>query len=72
MIVEVKITRMVGMTLEALGWQAAVGVRCEVENLNGESIEAEVVGFSGERLHLMPTGEISGLVSDAWVIRGAG
>ena len=68
MIVEGKITRMVGMTLEALGCQAAVGVRCEVENLNGESIEAEVVGFNGDRLYLMPTGRIQGIQPNARVI----
>ena len=68
MIVEGKITRMVGMTLEALGCQAAVGVRCEVENQTGESIEAEVVGFNGDRLYLMPTGSIQGIQPNARVI----
>ena len=68
MIVEGKITRMVGMTLEALGCQAAVGVRCEVENQTGESIEAEVVGFNGDRLYLMPTGRIQGIQPNARVI----
>ena len=68
MIVEGKITRMVGMTLEALGCQAAVGVRCEVENQTGESIEAEVVGFNGDRLYLMPIGSIQGIQPNARVI----
>jgi len=68
MIVEGKITRMVGMTIEALGCQAAVGVRCEVENQTGESIEAEVVGFNGDRLYLMPTGSIQGIQPNARVI----
>ena len=68
MIVEGKITRMVGLTLEALGCQAAVGVRCEVENQTGESIEAEVVGFNGDRLYLMPIGSIQGIQPNARVI----
>ena len=68
MIVEGKITRMVGMTLEALGCQAAVGVRCEVENQAGGTIEAEVVGFNGDRLYLMPTGRIQGIQPNARVI----
>jgi len=68
MLVEGRVTRMVGMTLEALGCQAAVGVRCEVENQNGESIEAEVVGFNGDRLYLMPTGSIQGIQPNARVI----
>ncbi len=68
MLVEGKVTRMVGMTLEALGCQAAVGVRCEVESQNGEWIEAEVVGFNGDRLYLMPTGSIQGIQPNARVI----
>lgn len=68
MIVEGKITRMVGMTLEALGCQAAIGVRCEVENQTGESIEAEVVGFNSDRLYLMPTGSLQGIQPNARVI----
>jgi len=45
-----------------------VGGRCLVENAEGQTIEAEVVGFSGERLFLMPTGEVRGLEPDARVI----
>jgi flagellum-specific ATP synthase len=68
MVVEGKLTRMVGLTLEAVGCQAAVGGRCEVVVPNGDSIEAEVVGFSGDRLYLMPTGNIHGLTPNARVI----
>ena len=69
--VEGKLDRMVGLTLETVGCQAAVGARCLVASDDGD-IEAEVVGFSGERLYLMPTGEITGLVPDARVIPGKG
>lgn len=69
--VEGKLNRMVGLTLEAVGCQAPIGARCQVETTEGE-MEAEVVGFSGERLYLMPTGEISGLLPDARVIPGKG
>jgi flagellum-specific ATP synthase len=58
--VEGQLTRMVGLTLEAMGCQAAVGDRCEVTATDGSSIETEVVGFSGERLFLMPTGDVHG------------
>jgi flagellum-specific ATP synthase len=60
-VVEGRLTRMVGLTLEATGCQAAVGDRCDILNSKGDSIEAEVVGFSGERLFLMPTGDVHGL-----------
>ncbi len=62
---------MVGLTLEAVGCQAAVGARCMVSTTEGD-IEAEVVGFSGERLFLMPINDIRGLVADARVIPGEG
>ena len=61
-------SRMVGLTLEAVGCQAAIGSHCRVLGVNQTSIEAEVVGFSGEKLYLMPTGSIQGLVVDARVI----
>ena len=71
MVLEGKLSRMIGLTLEAVGCQAAVGARCMVETNDGE-IEAEVVGFSGEKLFLMPINDIRGLVADARVIPGEG
>ncbi|MCB1797684.1 MAG: flagellar protein export ATPase FliI [Gammaproteobacteria bacterium] len=68
MVVEGKLTRMVGLTLEAVGCRAAIGGRCDVINAAGERIEAEVVGFAGESLYLMPTGDIRGLEPDARVV----
>ncbi len=65
--VEGRLTRMVGLTLEAVGFQAPVGSRCEVQSASGKPIEAEVVGFSGETLYLMPTGDVRGLVPNARV-----
>jgi flagellum-specific ATP synthase len=66
--VEGRLTRMVGLTLEAQGCQAAVGDRCEVVAGDGSRVDAEVVGFSGDRLFLMPTGDIQGLKPSARVI----
>jgi flagellum-specific ATP synthase len=66
--VEGVLTRMVGLTLEAVGCQAAVGSRCEVVAPNGARVDTEVVGFAGEKLFLMPTGNIHGLVPNARVI----
>ncbi|MBE0440259.1 MAG: flagellar protein export ATPase FliI [Gammaproteobacteria bacterium] len=65
--VEGRLTRMVGLTLEAVGFQAAIGSRCEIQGANGKPIEAEVVGFSGDILYLMPTDDIRGLVPNARV-----
>jgi flagellum-specific ATP synthase len=66
--VEGVLSRMVGMTLEAVGCEAAVGSRCLIQAAEGRTIEAEVVGFSGERLFLMPTGDMRGLMPGARVL----
>jgi flagellum-specific ATP synthase len=67
-VVEGRLTRMVGLTLEATGCRAAIGDRCYLVPARGEQTEAEVVGFSGERLFLMPTGELHGLEAAARVV----
>lgn len=66
--VEGRLTRMVGLTLEAVGCPAAIGGRCMIVNPDNTRIEAEVVGFSGEKLFLMPIGDIQGLAPNARVI----
>ncbi|MDO6460380.1 flagellar protein export ATPase FliI [Granulosicoccaceae sp. 1_MG-2023] len=63
-----RLTRMVGLTLEAVGCQAAVGSRCRIATLNEGDIEAEVVGFSGDKTLLMPTADTRGLVPGARVL----
>jgi flagellum-specific ATP synthase len=67
-VVEGSLNRMVGMTLEAVGCEAAVGGRCLVDTADGRQIEAEVVGFAGDKLFLMPTGEIRGIMPGARVV----
>jgi flagellum-specific ATP synthase len=67
-VVEGTLSRMVGMTLEAVGCEAAVGGRCLIDTADGKQIEAEVVGFSGERLFLMPTGDMRGIMPGARVM----
>ena len=44
-----KLTRVVGLTLEAVGLKVAVGDRCRIELEQGD-LEDEVVGFSGETI----------------------
>ena len=67
-VVEGRLTRMVGLTLEAVGCQVPVGARCDVLTASGEQIEAEVVGFAGEHTYLMPTGHITGVTPNARVV----
>jgi flagellum-specific ATP synthase len=66
--VEGQLTRMVGLALEAVGCQASIGDTCDVLTSDGGRVEAEVVGFAGERLYLMPTGDPHGLGPNARVV----
>ena len=62
------LTRVAGLVMEAVGLKLAVGTSCIVFLPNGNSVTAEVVGFSGERLFLMPSGDIYGLTPGAKVV----
>ncbi|MGH8506032.1 MAG: FliI/YscN family ATPase, partial [Stenotrophobium sp.] len=66
--VEGVLKRVVGLTLEAVGCRVQIGGRCRVMSADGAAQEAEVVGFSGDRMYLMPSGEMHGLLSNARVI----
>lgn len=62
-----RLTRMVGLTLEAVGCDAIVGDRCIVQGAGGQRIEAEVVGFDGDKTFLMPLTTAEGLKPGALV-----
>lgn len=61
-----KLVRVVGLTLEATGCRAPIGSLCLVETMSGQ-MEAEVVGFSGDNLFLMPSEQITGILPGARV-----
>lgn len=61
-----KLVRVVGLTLEATGCKAPIGSLCLVETMSGQ-MEAEVVGFSGDNLFLMPSEQITGILPGARV-----
>ncbi len=66
--VEGKLVQMTGLTLVAAGCKAAIGSRCRIETTSGTFIDAEVVGFTNEKLFLMPIGRVQGLNPGAKVI----
>jgi flagellum-specific ATP synthase len=68
LVVEGVLRRTVGLAMEAEGCHAALGGRCDVVAADGRHVETEVVGFSGERLFLMPVGDMRGVVPNARVI----
>ena len=57
-----RVTRVAGLVMEAVGLRLAVGAACTVPLPNGTRVEAEVVGFDGERLFLMPQSDVEGIV----------
>ncbi len=63
-----KLTRVVGLTLEAVGCNVSLGSRCLVSHSSGKEIEAEVVGFDGPRIFLMPLYSVEGLQPGARVV----
>jgi len=62
-----RLTRMVGLTLEAVGCQCVVGDRCFIQGAQGQMIEAEVVGFEQEKTFLMPLTVADGIRPGALV-----
>jgi flagellum-specific ATP synthase len=62
------LTRATGLVMEAVGLRLAVGSGCTLLLPNGNRVEAEVVGFQGERLYLMPTSDVFGVTPGAKVI----
>lgn len=62
---EGRLSRMVGMTLEAEGIRLPVGGRAAIHTATGKTLAAEVVGFNGERTFLMPEGQLEGVVPGA-------
>lgn len=61
-----RLTRMVGLALEAEGVFASLGSRCLIQQGRYKS-EAEVVGFHHDKLYLMPTGDMNGVAPQARV-----
>ncbi len=67
LVVEGSLRRVVGLTLEAEGCEAALGARCLVDTADGATLDTEVVGFADERLLLMPVGDMHGVLPNARV-----
>lgn len=64
-----KVTKVVGLRIEAEGVRASVGELCEILTTDLltqkiTKVKAEVVGFDDDKLFLMPLGEIRGIRTD--------
>ncbi|WP_417657375.1 flagellar protein export ATPase FliI [Pseudidiomarina aestuarii] len=62
-----RLVRATGMVLEAVGVQLAVGSACMIVT-DQQRIEAEVVGFAGDKTFLMPIDSVQGLTPGARVL----
>jgi len=63
-----RLTRINGLVMEASGLKLPLGSTCRIHPTIGAPIEAEVVGFSGDKLYLMPSDEVFGVAPGARVI----
>jgi flagellum-specific ATP synthase len=64
-----RLTRINGLVMEASGLKLPLGSGCRINIPGGSSVEAEVVGFHGEKIFLMPTDDVFGLAPGAQVFR---
>ena len=63
-----RLTRVAGLVMEAVGLKLPLGAQVQVLQDESLRVDAEVVGFAGERLFLMPTAEPYGLRPGALVV----
>lgn len=63
-----RLTRINGLVMEAAGLKLPLGSGCRIVVPGGGSVEAEVVGFNGEKLYMMPTDDVFGLAPGAMVL----
>jgi len=64
-----KVTQVVGLTIEAQGPAVELREICHIYNFKTTGfIEAEVVGFRGEKILLMPLGELDGIGPGSQVV----
>jgi len=62
-----RITKLTGLVMHAAGIKLPIGSACFVPISEGSRVEAEVVGFDGDYLLLMPQGSVDGVVPGAKV-----
>ncbi len=60
-----RVTKVTGLVMEAVGLKLPVGSACTIHLQNDLKIDAEVVGFDGDRLFLMPHSSLDGVIPGA-------
>jgi flagellum-specific ATP synthase len=68
-----KVTQVIGMVIEADGPVASIGDVCSINyHRGGEPVKAEVVGFRGDKVLLMPFGEMRGIAVGSRIVSSGG
>lgn len=67
-IISGRVVKVTGLVMEAVGISLSVGSACLIQLPNGLKVEAEVVGFDGDRLFLMPQSDLDGVIPGAAVL----
>ena len=62
-----RVTKVTGLVMEAFGLRLPVGSACTIHLTTGATVDAEVVGFDGDRLFLMPHSDLEGVTPGAAV-----
>lgn len=65
---EGSVVKVSGIVAEANGPGLSIGSLCTIKNVQGEDIEAEVVGFKDNRVIVMPLGELIGVKPGSKII----
>lgn len=63
-----KVSRVIGLTVEAVGLAARMGNICRIYTSGKDYILSEVVGFNDKKVLLMPFGDLSGVGPDNHVV----
>jgi flagellum-specific ATP synthase len=73
MVVEGRVREVVGLLADVDGIPGRLGEMCRIERPNGgRPIEAEIVGFRGDRTLVMPLGDLHGVQAGARVVARGG
>lgn len=67
-----KVTNVTGTIIEGIGPGVSIGTVCKIINENKEEIQAEVVGFRGNKILLMPFTDIKGLTPNCLIYAAKG
>jgi flagellum-specific ATP synthase len=67
-----KVTNVAGIVIEGIGPGVSIGSVCSIINENNEIIQAEVVGFKGNKILLMPFTDTKGLTPNCLIYASKG